>query len=204
VKRWFVIGALLLLPRGAGAAPLHLYAEPVQVGLERLDAMHAVSGLQSRSAVRLGGALGVAIGAHLQVGIAAGTAAGGTDFGLLAGPQARLVRTDVTLEARGRLPYAWHGFGMQGGLGVGWLRFDYQPDRITLDAEGTPIVVELEPVGAWTRQIAAEVLHGIPGGEMGLRAAWRFYALDVSTPAGIESRSARDLQLGMLVRVTLF
>jgi len=204
VRRWLICSALFLLPHGARAAPWHVYAEPVQVGLERLDVLHERSGLESRSAVRLGGGAGVALGEHCQIGVAIGTAAGTTDFGLLGGPRARLVRTDATLEARGRLPYTWHGIGLQGGVGVGRLAFDYRPDRVTLDVDGTPIVVDLAPVRAWTQQIAAEVLHAIPGGEIGLRGAMRFYALDVSTPAGIENRDARDLQLGMLVRVTLF
>jgi hypothetical protein len=181
-----------------------LYAEPVQVGLERLDALHEASGVQSLSAVRLGGGVGVELGAHCQIGLGFGTASSMTDFGLIGGPQTRLVRTDATLEVRGRLPCTWHGIGVQGGLGIGRLMFDYRPDQVTLDIDGTPIVVDLAPVRAWTHQIAAEVLHAIPGGEIGLRSAARFYAVDVSTPAGVEKRDGCDLQLGMLVRVTLF
>jgi hypothetical protein len=200
----WLLGLAALAPQPARAVTVHGFVEPFQASWEQLDAVHAVSGLQSRSAVRLGGGLGMTLGPHCSVALVAGTAAGTTDFGLLSGPAARLVRTDAALELRGRLPRTWQGFGVQAALGAGRLSFGYRPDRIALDVEGMPVVVDLPPVRAWTRQAAAEVLHAVPGGELGLRCAWRFYDLDVSTPGGVVTHAARDLQLGMLVRITVF
>jgi hypothetical protein len=37
-----------------------------------------------------------------------------------------------------------------------------------------------------------------------LRAAWRFYALDVATPAGVERRGLVDAQIGVALRARVF
>jgi hypothetical protein len=40
--------------------------------------------------------------------------------------------------------------------------------------------------------------------ELAVRGAWRFYALDVATPAGSESRSLTDVQIGLALRARVF
>jgi hypothetical protein len=139
----------------------------------------------------------------VALGLGIGVAAGTSDFGLLGGPRSRLVRTDAAVELRGRPPLAWRGFAAQAAAGCGRLQLAYRPDRIVLDVGSGPIPVTLDPVGVWTWQLAAEVLHPVPGGELGLRCGWRSYALRVATPAGTESRPVRDLQLGLVLRVSL-
>jgi hypothetical protein len=192
---------LLVLPAGAVAAPIGVLIEPAAVGIERLDALYATSGLESRTAGRLGAGCAVTFGPRWSIGLEAGVAAGSTDFGLLEDPQVRLVRTDVHAELRGRVPGVLHGFALQLAAGGGRLGLRYHPDHVELAAGGTSYAVDLEPVGAWTRHVAAEVLHPVPGGEIGLRAVWRFYALDVASPAGVTKQDARDLLLGVVLRV---
>jgi hypothetical protein len=198
------MAALLLVPAGAGAAPPRFDVEPVSVGIERLDDLYATSGLESQTAVRLGVGGSLAVWGPLSVGVGAGMAAGSTDFGLLAGPVSRLSRRDVFAELRARAPGTLHGFGVQVAAGLGRLDLAYHPDRIEIPTQGGAIAVDLASVHAWTRHLAAEVLHSMPGGEVGLRGVWRFYSLDVASPAGVASQAARDLQLGVSLRVKVF
>ena len=87
----------LVAPLAAHAGTLHLVLEPVQVGIERLDAVYDAAGLDTRTAARLG--WGAALEWNERLALAAGVAcaAGTTDFGLLAAPTVRLERRDVEL-----------------------------------------------------------------------------------------------------------
>ncbi len=199
-----LLGVLLLVPAGAGAAPIRLVVEPVSFGVERLDPLYDASGLQSRVAPRIGAGLGCDLGHGLQAGLAVGTASGTTTFGLLVAPTARVVRTDWSLELRGRVPHDLLGWKLQGALGVGRLRLGYHPDHIVLDTSAGVIAVDLPPVDAWTRLAAAEVLHSFGRAEVAMRCAWRFYALDVAGTAGTRATDAVDLQAGLVIRVSPF
>jgi hypothetical protein len=179
--------------------------EPVVPGIEHLDPVYTqVAGVDSRTTGRLGCGAAVQVWGPLAAGLGFGMAASTTDFGLLDGPTARLARFDVTGEVRARPPSTLHGFGVQVAVGGGFLGLGYRPDRVELATEAGPITVDLEPVRRFTRHVAAEVLHSVPGGEIGLRTSWRFYSLEVATPAGPESRAVRDLQLGLVLRVAVF
>jgi hypothetical protein len=198
------LGALCLVPVCVGAAPIRLVVEPLSFGVERLDRLYDAGGLESRVAARIGAGLGCDLGHGLQAGLAAGTASGMTTFGLLADPTARVVRTDVGLELRGRVPRDLHGWKLQGALGLGRLRLAYHPDGIVLDTSSGMIPVDLPPVDAWTRLAAAEVLHSCGRAEIAMRCAWRFYALDVAGPAGTRATDAVDMQAGLVIRVSSF
>jgi hypothetical protein len=198
------IATLLVLAAEGAAAPARVWIEPAAIGVERLDSTWEASGLEARTAARLGGGVAVEVGRGCALALGAGTAAGTTRFGLISGPSARLVRTDVTLELRARAPFALGGWRVQAALGGGRLRLAYRPDRLVLDASGSPIVVDLVPVHAWTRHVAAEVLHPWGRGVVVLRAGWRWYGLDVASPAGTTEQNLRDLQCGIGVRVAAF
>ncbi len=198
------LGALLLVPACATAAPIHLVIEPVSFGVEKLDPLYDASGLESRVAARIGAGLGCDLGHGLQAGLAVGTASGVTTFGLLVAPTARVVRTDLSLELRGRVPHDLRGWKLQGALGMGHLRLAYHPDSIALDTSLGVIPVDLPPVDVWTRLAAAEVLHSFGRAEIALRCAWRFYALDVAGPAGTRATDAVDMQAGLVIRVSPF
>lgn len=199
-----LLGALLLVPTWAAAAPTRLVVEPVSFGVEKLDPLYDASGLESRVAARIGAGLGCDLGHGLQAGLAAGTASGVTTFGLLAAPTARVVRTDLSLELRGRVPHDLHGWKLQGAVGVGRLRLAYHPDSIGIETSAGVIAVDLPPVNAWTRLAAAEVLHSFGRAEIALRCAWLFYALDVAAAAGTRATDAVDMQAGLLIRVSPF
>jgi len=192
-----------LLPACAAALPIGFQIEPVAVGIERLDALYDASGLEWRTTGRLGAGCALTVGSYAALGVEIGTAAGSTDFGLLDATAVRLARTDVQIELRGRVPGTLHGFGLQLGAGGGRLSLRYHPDHVVLAVDGATYDVALQPIGTWTHHVAAEVLHAMPGGTIGVRTVWRFYALDVESPSGVTRQDARDLLLGMVLRVDL-
>jgi hypothetical protein len=203
--RWAAgIAALVCVAAESAAAPARVWIEPAALGVERLDSTWEASGLDSRTAVRLGCGVGVDLGHGLGLGVGVGTAAGTTTFGLFAGPTARLVRTDATVELRARAPFALGGWRVQAALGGGRLRLAYRPDQIVLDTSGGAIAVDLAPVHAWTRHVAAEVLHPIGRSSLFLRGGARWYGLDVATPTGMTRQTLCDLQCGVGVRVATF
>jgi hypothetical protein len=181
-----------------------VWIEPAALGVERLDSAWEASGLDSRTSMRLGCGAGIDLGHGLALGVGVGTAAGTTAFGLLAGPSTRLVRTDAFVELRARAPFALGGWHVQAALGGGRLRLAYRPDHIVLDTSGGAIAVDLEPVHAWTRHVAAEVLHPLGRGALVLRGGARWYGLDVATPSGMTRENLCDLQCGVGVRVAAF
>jgi hypothetical protein len=187
------------MPAPAGA--VRWVFEPAAIGADRLDAVHEKSGLVSRTVPRIGAGIGLELRRGVQLAALGGLGAATTDFGVLAGPTARIARADAAVELRARLPWRVGGFSAQGAAGAGRLRFAYHPDRVTLDTSGGALVIDLEPVAAWTRHLAAEVLHSYGQTEIGVRCAWRSYALDVARPEGVHRESARDLHVGMVLRV---
>ena len=202
MRRWALVWALVAAPASAGAATV--VVEPMRFGVEHLAPLHEASGLDSRFAPQAGAGLAAALPHGLQVAAEVGVASGSTSFGLLAGPHARQVRTDLALELRGPLPWRWRGWCMQGAAGAGQLRLGYHPDRVALDTMGGAITVDLAPVHAWTRHVAAELLHSFGRNTIGMRCAWRFYALDVASPAGIRHEPARDFLASVMLRVQPF
>ena len=204
MKSAAAIAAALCVVGGAGAAhAARLSIEPAVIGIERLDRAWEASGLESRTAARIGFGAGVDLGHGLGIGAGLSTAAGTTGFGLLSGPSARLVRTEATLEVRARAPIEWHGIGLQGVLGGGRLRIGWRPDRVVLDTTGGGVAVDLPPVHAWTRHLAAEVLHSWGPGALVLRAGWRWYALDVATPDGTSRQPMRDVSCVVVIAAKL-
>jgi len=197
---WMLVLACAL-PSGAQAA--RWVVEPVVLGADRLDAVVA-RGLETRTVPRIGAGVGVEPWPGVQFGFTAGVSAGSTDFGLLAGPTARLTHTEAGLEVRGRWPRHRAGWGVQGAAGAGRMRLAYHPGSVVLATSGGALAVDLPPVGTWTRHVAAEVLHGFGRSEIGVRCAWRFYALDVASPAGVRRESLSDTQASVVVRVVTF
>jgi hypothetical protein len=201
--RGLLTTALLLWPPAAGAAPLRFAVEPVSPGFVHLDRTYEATGLASRNAVRLGiGA--AATWERLTLAGALGSATGTTDFGFFAGPRATLEQRDWWMELRSELPWAWRGFRLQGAAGAGRLALVHHPDRILLPFETGATAVDLPPVHAWTRHLAAEVLHGIGRCDFVLRTSWRFYAMDVASPSGIDRRRVCDVQAGVALRAVIF
>jgi hypothetical protein len=202
VKRWALVWVFVAAPASAGAATV--VVEPMRLGIERLDRVHDASTLDSRLSPQAGAGLAAALPHGLAIAADVGVASGSTDFGLLAGPRARQVRTDAALELRAPLPWRWRGWCVQGAAGAGQLRLGYHPDRVVLDTTGGAITVDLAPVHAWTRHVAAELLHSFGPNTIGVRCAWRFYALDVESPAGTRHEPARDLLASVMLRVSPF
>jgi len=177
--------------------------EPVAPSLVHLDRTYSETGLASRNALRLGIGAAVAYGpATLAANL--GTATGSTDFGFFAGPRATLEQRDWSCELRGEIPYAWRGFRLQGVAGLGRLALLHHPDQVVLPFEGGSLAVDLPPVHAWTRHFAAEVLHGFGACDLVLRGTWRFYGLDVASPAGVTRRDVCDVQAGVAIRAVIF
>ena len=196
--------ALGLAGGSAAAAPLELWLEPVQASALVLGPLYTkTAGVDGRSTAHLG--LGAAVGwKSWQGAVTFGRAARHTDFGLLEGPRVRLERADVLTEVRWRAPLELQGFGFQAAAGLGRLLLRYHPDRVVFSAGGETFEVALGETAAWTRQVAAEVLHDLPGNAwIALRTSWIFYAMDVATPSGTERRDVRDVQAGVALRVRL-
>jgi hypothetical protein len=203
VKRWAGIAALVCIASASQAAPARLWFEPAAFGIERLDPVWAASGVE-RTAAHIGAGIGYDLGRGWTLAAAIGCAAGRTDFGLLEGPGARLVRSDARLELRARAPFEFGGWSVQAAVGGGRLRTAYRPDAIVLATSGGALEVDLPPVHAWTRHVAAEVLHAWAQSTLFVRAGWRWYGFDVATPGGIERRGVRDAQFGCGMRVAVF
>ena len=199
-----VVGMIgTLVPGTVEAGAWRVQLEPLHVSAARLDAVYStLAGVESRTAMRLG--LGATLVWRQRVELATnvGRSSMHTNFGLLAGPTARLERADVSVEVRGRAPLRVAGWMLQGGVGLGRLSLRYQPDALRLDVGGAVFDVQLDDVDTWTRHAAAELLHGLPGSaSLVFRAAWSFYALDVATPNGSDERRMRDLHAGVVLRV---
>lgn len=201
--RRLLVAALLLGPTAVGAAPLRFMVEPAAPSLVHLDRMYGEAGVASRNAVHLGLGAAVAWG-PATLALATGRATQTTDFGLFAGPRATLEQRDWTGELRGEFPYAWHGMRLQAAAGLGRLSLVHHPDRVLLPFETGSLAVDLPPVHAWTRHLAAEVLQGFGRCDLVLRTAWRFYAMDVASPAGVTRRDVCDVQMGVAIRAVIF
>jgi hypothetical protein len=189
----------------APAAAVEWQLEPAHVTLERLDAIYDTRvGLSTRLGVRIAYGLGARWGAW-SVGVQQGHATGHVDFGLLDHPGSRLHRMDTSAELRWRLPVDIAGWRVQPAVGVGRIDLRYRPDAVHFVAGGQIVQVTLQPESRWTRHVAAEVLHDVAGHtQLILRAAWRFYRLDLATPEGNETRSVADVQCGVAFRVHAF
>lgn len=197
----WILAALCAAPSSAHA--MRWVLEPAAFGADRLDAVVA-RGLVSGTVPRIGAGFGFEPWNGVQMAFTAGMSAGRADFGLLAGPSARLARTDGALELRGRWPRRPTGWGVQGAAGAGRMRLAYHPGQVVLGTTGGAITVDLPPVSTWTRHIAAEVLHSFGSNELGVRCAWRFYALDIASPAGVRRESLSDTSVSVVLRVVPF
>ncbi len=200
--------AVLLAAACCAAAPraaaVELHVEPLQASVLCLDALYTeTAGVDSRAAARLG--LGVSAGrGPWSLALAAGRATTHTDFGLLDGPRVRLERADTQVLLRYRLPLPGSGFSFEPAAGLGRLTLRYHPDRIAIAAGGQSLDVALEATHAWTRHVAAELLHGLHGRAwISLGIGWTFYTLDVATPMGTTRRDLHDWQAGVGLRVRL-
>lgn len=197
----WILALLCAVPSSAQAVRWVL--EPAVVGADRLDAVLA-RGLETRTVPRIGAGVGVEPWPGVQFGFTTGVSAGSTGFGLLAGPTARVTHTEAAVEARGRWPRRRAGWGVQGAAGAGRMRLAHHPGSVVLATPGGPLAVDLPPAGTWTRHLAAEVLHAFGRNEVGVRCAWRFYALDVASPAGVRRESLSDVQASIVLRVVTF
>jgi len=76
---------------------------------------------------------------------------------------------------------------------AGRLHLGYAPDRITIQGAGSPIVVDLEPVGAWIVGGGLMVRRAVvPAWTVGLGAEVRRFSIDTSHRAGDEIVQARE------------
>jgi hypothetical protein len=218
---------LLVLPAGAEAGELAFVIEPMHASIERSGAAD-VLGFPSAEAARIGCGVGVGRG-PLQLALLFGRSATRTDFGLLDGPTSRVEHATTELEVRWATPLRLGPIGVQVAGGAGRLGVRHHPDRVHIVLAGSAYDVALPPEHAWTRHVAAELLHSLSGNkragnkragdqqagsarentaagntQLALRAAWRFYALDVATPAGVERRGLVDAQIGVALRARVF
>ena len=221
--RHLALCVLLAVPAGAEAGELALVIEPMSASFEHSGAADAL-GFTSTTGARIGCGVGVRRGS-LQLALLFGRSATRTDFGLLDGPTSRVERATTEIEMRWAPPLRLGPIGVQVAGGAGRLGLRYHPDSVRIVLSGTAYDVALAPEHAWTRHVAAELLHPLSGtGRTGnpqaghaqtgnarsapahivLRAAWRFYALDVATPSGIERRGLVDAQVGVALRAGVF
>jgi len=193
--------ALAVLCAAPSTAPaMGWVIEPAAFGAVRLDAVMA-RGLVSGTVPRLGAGIAVEPWTGVQLGCETGLSAGRADFGLLTGPTARLTHADVAVELRGRWPRRSSGWCVQGAAGAGRMRLAYHPGQVVLGTSAGAITVDLPAVNPWTRHVAAEVLHGVGRSQLGVRCAWRFYALDIASPAGVRRELLSDVQASVVLRV---
>jgi hypothetical protein len=179
--------------------------EPAHLSIEHLDdSFQSRLGLSGRVGMR------IAYGAAVQwrqwsLGVQQGHAAGRVDFGLLDATASRLNRLETSLEFRWQSPELLAGWRLQPAAGLGRLDLRYRPDVVHVVAGGQTVAVSLASEVRWTRHIAAELLHAMPGQtQLVLRAAWRAYTLDLAAPEGNETRSVQDVQAGLAFRVRPF
>jgi hypothetical protein len=205
VRPGAALAAAVLLAAGAArAAPLSIWIEPLQAGIETPADVLVEAGLEARPAARLGTGVALGWGRHVQIAAGVSSASGTTDFGLLDAPRVRLVRRDVDVELRLAAPWTPRGFRLQAIAGAGRRTLAHRPDRLRLDLDGGPIDVDLPPVHAATQLVAAEVLHRVGSAWLVVRGAWRTGGLDVATPDGPQRRRCVELQLDARLRVALF
>ena len=195
----------VLLPGAAAAANWSVQLEPLHVSATRLDAVYDnLAGVESRAAMRLGLGATLRWRERLELATGVGRAALHTDFGLLDGPSARIERADAHFELRARA-VSYRRWALQAGAGIGRLTLRYDPERLRFDVGGVVVDVQLDEVATWTRHLTAELLHELPGSAaIVFRTAWSFYALDVATPEGNQTRAVRDLHAGFALRVPVF
>lgn len=100
--------------------------------------------------------------------------------------------TSVEAVGRARLATVW-GVGVHGSVSSGWLRLSYAPERMTIDAGGTPVEVVFAPIDAWiagagmafTRPLAA-------GWTAGLEIDRRAFRMDTAHRSGGSIEYHRD------------
>jgi hypothetical protein len=109
------------------------------------------------------------------------------------GDDARIGATTGELVGRVRLAGVL-GTGLWGDASGGWMRLSYDPDRLTFDAGGTPVTVDLQPIDTWTAGLGLAMERPLPGGwSAGLEAGHRWFELDAAHRNGhtIEVRRER-------------
>jgi hypothetical protein len=110
------------------------------------------------------------------------------------GPAPEVHATSWELVGEGRIARPW-GTELLATAGAGRLRLGYHPDRVTFQPPGpvSPVVVELEPVGAWIAGGGLALRREVaPGWAMGLGVESRVFAMDTARRAGDAIVYARE------------
>jgi hypothetical protein len=99
--------------------------------------------------------------------------------------------TTLEFVGRRRIAELW-GARVSCDVSGGWLRVAYDPDRVTIDAGGTPVEVELKAVDTWSAGAGLGVERGLGGGwTAGFQASHRWFELETAHRDGstIENRT---------------
>jgi hypothetical protein len=110
------------------------------------------------------------------------------------GPSPAIHATSRELVVEGRLAELL-GTEVLVTAGAGRLRLGYHPDRITIQPPGpvSPVVVDLEPVGAWIGGGGLALRRAVaPSWSLGLGVDTRAFALDTAHRAGDAIVYARE------------
>ncbi len=100
--------------------------------------------------------------------------------------------TSLELVARARLA-AWRGVGFEVLASGGRLALGWDPDRVTLDAGGTPVEVDFAPVHEWVAGAGLALRTRLPGRcRLGLEWERRTWALDTAHRSGSAIVNGRD------------
>lgn len=92
--------------------------------------------------------------------------------------------TTLELVGRRRVAEVW-GARVWGDVSGGWLRVAYDPDRVTLDAGGTPVVVELKAVDTWSAGAAIAIERDLAGGwSAAFQAGRRWFPMETAHRSG--------------------
>jgi hypothetical protein len=113
-------------------------------------------------------------------------------LGLPGTPAAEVHASSLELVARTRLAGV-RGLSLHAMASGGWLGLGFDPDRVTLDAGGTPVEVELAPIHEWVGGAGLALEGSLAGGwGFGLEGERRVWALDTAHREGSGITYARD------------
>jgi hypothetical protein len=105
-------------------------------------------------------------------------------LGLPGMPDPRVSNTSLDLVVRTRVA-RWRRVECVALASGGWLALRYQPDRLTLDAGGSPVELALGPVDSWIAGAGLALRAPVAGGwTVGVETERRVYALETAHRSG--------------------
>jgi len=105
-------------------------------------------------------------------------------------PLVRVTTLDLAGEAEVARPL---GLSLLARAAVGRVAIGYSPDRVTLDAGGTPVTVDLAPVHAWSWAGGGALRHPLlPGWTATIAVERTGFAFDTAHRAGPSVEYARE------------